>query len=175
MFDEVDSDGNGYLDPGEMARLLRALFPQETVTDHEVRAFVAFLDGDGDGRVTLREIIECVRAVRTSDDTAAGGLTDTMARLARIVQDNRETAEDVFHRMDANKNGALDPPELMRMFDVLLPGATHVEKQQLLHDVLAALDLNGDAKLSLDELKRGLRLLNVVMLRPGDARFGGAG
>jgi Ca2+-binding EF-hand superfamily protein len=29
VFDEMDSDGNGYLDPHELARLLRGLFPSE--------------------------------------------------------------------------------------------------------------------------------------------------
>ena len=48
-----------------------------------------------------------------------------MARLARMVADNRQTVEDLFRRLDVNKNNALDPPELMKLFDVLLPGLTH--------------------------------------------------
>ena len=53
------------------------------------------------------------------------GLTDAMARLARMVADNRQTVEDLFRRLDVNKNNRLEPPELMKLFDLLLPGMTH--------------------------------------------------
>ena len=50
---------------------LRGLFPSEGVTDAEVKTLLALLDRDGDGYVTLREIIECVRALRSATSDGA--------------------------------------------------------------------------------------------------------
>ena len=54
MFNEVDEDGNGSLDPPELRALLRKLFPAAAgsggVTDTEVRVFQTLLDRDGDGK-----------------------------------------------------------------------------------------------------------------------------
>ena len=168
VFDEVDADGNGYLDQRELMRLLAGLFPGQGVSEAETLSFMTMLDADGDGHVTLSEILACVRNLHGAANGSDDSMTDAMIRLAQIVSDNGQTVENLFSRMDVNKNGKLDPPELMRLFDILLPGTTLVEKQQLLRNMIGTLDLDGDAKLNLDEMRQGLRLVRLVKVRPED-------
>ena len=63
--------------------LSRGLFPSEEVTDAEVKTLLALLDRDGDGHVTLREIIECVRALRSA---ASDGADEVRLRCARCTR-----------------------------------------------------------------------------------------
>jgi len=65
------------------------------ITDAEVSVFLALLDADGDGAVTLREIIECIKSLRGTAAAEGGDaehpMTDAMLRLARIVSEKRST------------------------------------------------------------------------------------
>ena len=49
-------------------------------------------------------------------------MSDVMAHLAQRVSENEESVEDIFHRLDADNSGQLEPAELMRLFREVMPG-----------------------------------------------------
>jgi Ca2+-binding EF-hand superfamily protein len=108
----------------------------------EVRRAGAALDADGDGRILLREL----------------------AALARLKEGDRtesEPAAPVFLETRVDRDG-----DLARLFDGVSPlefdvdGNRRLDRAELSRILFAALDLDGDRALAIDELSR----------HPGDLR-----
>jgi len=58
VFKELDTDGNGLLDYKEVASLAKRFFDGREPTEARVANLLTQLDADGDGRVTLEELIQ---------------------------------------------------------------------------------------------------------------------
>lgn len=65
----ADSDNDGYLAPGELARLWQAI---GSSVDDITGAFTA-VDADGDGRLSVLEVLDAIRDYYTSEDPASPG------------------------------------------------------------------------------------------------------
>ena len=61
LFEEADTDESGYLEVTELARLVKKMLPR--INDDEIKFLVTnlvFLDANGDGRVSLKELKQVV-------------------------------------------------------------------------------------------------------------------
>jgi aspartate/methionine/tyrosine aminotransferase/2-polyprenyl-6-methoxyphenol hydroxylase-like FAD-dependent oxidoreductase len=149
LFAALDTDGNGALSPSELARALE-LFEIELSPTERV-AFLAHLDSDGNGSVDPDEFVE-----------ALGGIGETTA-LVRRIRDRlsprkislttlEARARQLMNLLDADGDRAVGGDELdaaMRLLGMdVSPGAGGA--------AMRALDLNGDGRVSTDELRGAL-------------------
>ena len=63
--------------------------------------------------------------------------------------------ERVFHKIDLDKNGYIEPVELSKAFEMVGKAKTDEE----IAAAVAKLDLNNDGKVSLDEFKKLTRMM----------------
>lgn len=145
VFRYLDRGGKGYLTEAEARRLPPPLRSGAAVGPGGMPINVAFnfrvLDADGDGKVTLRELLEYYEEFGGG---ALRGHVDTGQRRTSTV-----LGEALFTRLDANKDGKLDADELKAAATTLF-----------------RLDYNQDELVTAQELAPA-QFPAVVMVAPG--------
>lgn len=131
-FNDVDKNGDGYIDASEMKAMLKG---QDChMTDDQIEESFQFFEGPGgDKRITFEEFCK--------------GLDAIMAFLEDVLS--------LFYAMDTDENGYLDRNELKNLLHKLCEKGkkfTDAEIDQILKDA----DINGDNKISPDEFVAAL-------------------
>jgi len=161
-FDRFDSDSSGAMSSAQLGRFLNAVMPGVSVAQQ--RYFRAMCDINNDGRVTYQEMVESLKScIGIGEDVATKGsidLEDMIKRLREYISTSNATVASVFNQFDKDHSGALEQAELIGMFEKLVPNVTLKEKRYLLAHV-AKLDLDGDGKISLAELRKALRAVKT--------------
>lgn len=66
LFNEMDTDGSGALDAAEVVGLARRFYDGRAPTEKKVAEIIARLDKDGDGMVTLDELVQSAGAFQNA-------------------------------------------------------------------------------------------------------------
>ena len=184
-FDRFDLDHSNALDTSELGRLLQSVMP--SVKPAKQRYFRAMLDINDDGKVTYAEMVEALKECITVGEhtmSADGSveLNDVLMKLKDYISKSHSTVHAVFNEFDKDGSGALEQRELIGMFTKLIPNLTPKEKRYLLSHI-AKMDLDGDGKISLSELRKALRAVSLTVIHadgskgasrsPGDAAAAG--
>lgn len=168
VYDNFDANHSGELSTAELGRFLQEVMPG--VKPAQQRYFRAMLDINNDGKVTYTEMVaslkECI-AVGEKASASAGSveLTDILVKLKDHISSKNSTVHVIFNEFDKDSSGALDQAELAAMFAKLIPNLTPKEKRYLLAHI-AKLDLDGDGKISLAELRKALRAVTLSLVDP---------
>ena len=162
VFDKFDSDKTGAMSSPQLGRFLQAVMP--SVTPAQQRYFRAMCDINNDGKVTYQELVESLKnCIGTGDEVATKGSVEVLKmihKLREYITANNSTASSVFHQFDKDNSGALEQRELVMMFEKLVPSISLEEKRYLLSHI-HRLDLDGDGKISLSELRKALRAVQT--------------
>ena len=174
VFDAFDLDKDGALDRRELSRAIAKILP--SASNHDMHYFRVMLDVDGDGVLTFDELLGTIRDFRAAGVAMEAAADETeppeaLRRLSDFMRHNAADVRAVFDACDLDGSGYLEYPELWRMVGDLVPSATTLERRSLLAGLWSA-DVDGDGRVSYDELLRALRLVNVVKV---DARGGDGG
>ena len=148
---DVDGDRLGTIERGEV--------PPE-VPGSSARAFFARLDGDFDGLLTGKELERAGEALDTNGDGRI-----VLAELAEVGDSFKERESTQGSREEpiprVLSDGRTDPDgDLARLFDGLDPKAfdrnddDRLDRKELARALFAALDLDRNGRLNLDELSR---------------------
>jgi Ca2+-binding EF-hand superfamily protein len=187
-YERFDADGSGALSASELGRFLQAVMPGAT-SPAQQRYFRAMLDINDDGKVTYAEMVtslkECIAVGGQASAAGAGAgagtggggsveVNDVIAKLKEYVTAKRSTLHTVFAEFDKEGTGHLGQRDLVGMFTKLMPALTRREKRCLLAR-FAALDLDGDGKLSLAELRKALRAVFIAVVDADGGKAGAGG
>lgn len=138
VFQRFDSDGGGYLDRDELARVFRTLDYNFTLAN--IDALIRELDSGGDGKVSQREFMVWLK--RGSD--WAKRVTRSLAR--ETGQAREERIRKAFNKYDSSGDGSLDIEELGRTLKALGSFTSDEVKK-----VCADLDKSKDGEISFQE------------------------
>lgn len=61
-FESFDTSQNGRIDAAELKAVIKTLMPTASVTNEEVEALIGVVDTDGDGQITIDELLQVLRA-----------------------------------------------------------------------------------------------------------------
>ena len=99
LFATLDSDGNGCLDPEEVASLSVMLGVE--MSKHDVRKAFEEMDDDGNGEISFEEFSRWWQNVREND--------------RRKV---RRQVRNAFHKLDRNNDGTIDKQEFATLMSI---------------------------------------------------------
>eukprot|EP00662_Eupelagonemidae_sp_cell21_P004164 gene4164-15625_t len=166
-FAELDRDGNGYVDPAELeaevGKVVRPLLPAGDDVRGVVASMIAAVDADADGRVNVDEFLAAFAegtgamdaAVAAAEMTSCDRIGANCAALDDVLgPEEVSLLIGVFHQLDLNQDGYVEPLELERSVAGLL-----CERMPDLGDDPRRLRAGGrfedaDGRLSLDEFLR---------------------
>lgn len=122
IFDQIDKDGSGELDVGELRTALEKTKPGETITDLQVSRRINKYDADGNGTLSFPEYEAMLKNWETDD--------------AQFEQE-AEKMQSVFEAIDLDKSGNIDKNELLAALKMIDKVATEeqVEKRINKYDV----------------------------------------
>jgi Ca2+-binding EF-hand superfamily protein len=125
IFDEIDTDGSGYLETDEVRQLLKTL--GRKLDDRDFRQIMKQIDADGSGRVDRQEFEDWWQL--NKDDTKNARLQDVRPMFAKFDQDgsggidkvelrqlcralkmrvSKLAVEDLMTEIDSDDNGLID-------------------------------------------------------------------
>jgi len=113
-FDELDADGSGYIDRGEIRDLLDDVYDGKTPA-FEVEAFLKFFDSNNDGKISWEEFERGL-------GTAMAQQNDSEAARLRLL-----TNDGVFGDEDDESEPDVDEPEVAGMIEIELEDGKVVE------------------------------------------------
>ena len=161
LWREHDASGQG-LDPRQIGSLLRGVMP--SITAKQARYFATMVDVDGDGRVTLEEMLQSIKQCKGLGvdlvKQESFGIEDILFKLSGAVADGQVSLWEVFRRFDANGSGELDRAEVAALARAVVPALSRKEIRHILAHT-QQLDSDGDGKLSYAELMKALQLVST--------------
>ena len=151
--------GGGALGRDGLVRLVRRLLPQ--VSEAQARYFGAMMDLDGDGQVTVEELLRTVKAfwdkgaslVAPAAHEASAELHAALDRLRAALRAGGASLWDAFCHFDRDGSGELELPELVELVRAVAPGLDAAEQRRVCFH-LGALDVDGNGGLSYGEVAR---------------------
>ena len=163
-FDKFDADKSESLSTAELGRFLDAVMPG--VKPAQQKYFRAMVDINSDGKVTYQELVDamknCVVIGERTADSASSEMRPVLKKLRSYIKAKLSTLATVFNQFDKDGSGSLEPRELGDMFTKLDPNITEDEKRHLLSH-MARLDLDGDGRVTLLDLKKALRAVDMAI------------
>jgi Ca2+-binding EF-hand superfamily protein/DNA repair exonuclease SbcCD ATPase subunit len=163
-FDKFDADKSESLTTAELGKFLEAVMPG--VKPAQQKYFRAMVDINSDGKVTYQELVDamknCVVIGEKTSDSASSEMRPVLKKLRSYIKAKLSTLSTVFNQFDKDGSGTLEPRELGDMFTKLDPNITEDEKRHLLSH-MARLDLDGDGRVTLLDLKKALRGLDMTI------------
>ena len=134
LFDQLDTDGSGFLDSEELRQLLKKMGID--LEHGDVMKIMHEMDASGDGRVGFREF----------DAWWADNGDKNQYQL--------RDPEAVFRQIDVDGSGSLDREELRQLLKKL--GQTKI-KDQHITELMDELDVDGDGEVSYEEFEQWWR------------------
>ncbi|KAG2447989.1 hypothetical protein HYH02_007017 [Chlamydomonas schloesseri] len=172
VFAQFDVDNSGQLDRRELARLLQTLMPDLNQT--QIEELRMMLDVDGDGLISLPEMLESIKEAFAARTAAKVGknieVNDALDRIREVLRENKQEVRASFDELDSDKDGCLSHLEVVRLVRRFLKDMYQKEVRYLLAK-LQQWDVQGESKVSFDELYQCLELVRVFRVGPG---LGGA-
>ena len=129
VFTQFDRNGDGTLGADEIAAMMKHIGK----TDQHATEFMADLDEDGDGNVTIAEFNQAA----------------IQGRLGSSTQDEMKAAFDIF---DLDGDGFVTQHEIERVCEFLTPAAAQ--------DLIAEVDKNSDGKINFSEWIKAMNDIN---------------
>ena len=177
IFGESATDGGGFVTTDALQRFMPQLSAKQASYIYQL------MDINGDGLVTLEEMLKSVkqcRAMGSSPSFATDdgrNLRDVLAKVAAKVAADEVNLWDMvsacssaggaegltlhkFCELDADSSGEIERREMLKLLETCFPDLTGKEKRQMLMHI-KQLDLDGNGKLSYPELLKGLQLVPV--------------
>ena len=153
--------GGGALGRDGLVRLVRRLLPQ--ASEAQARYFGAMMDLDGDGQVTVEELLRTVKAFRDKGASlvapapheASAELHAALDRLRAALRAGGASLWDAFCHFDRDGSGELELPELVELVRAVAPGLDAAEQRRVCFH-LGALDVDGNGGLSYGEVAKAL-------------------
>mmetsp|Transcript_18016 Transcript_18016/g.38453 ORF Transcript_18016/g.38453 Transcript_18016/m.38453 type:complete len:177 (-) Transcript_18016:151-681(-) len=137
-FRQLDSDGNGQLDPNEI------LGVAELTENPLVQRVISVFDKDSNGTVSFIEFLLGLAKL------AAGTSEDHKLQFA-------------FNIYDVNKDGFISNGDLFQVMKMMVgENLGEVQLQQLVDRQMVLADKDGDGKLSFDEFKEAVQNIGVA-------------
>jgi len=101
LFGRFDRDGSGQLDEDEVRGALRRTLriPPTVITDPEITALCATLDGDNSGMISIKEIVDFLNA-----DVDVSALEEQHARISSALEALHEAQDEL--QADLRRKGA---------------------------------------------------------------------
>ncbi|KAK3241898.1 hypothetical protein CYMTET_48379 [Cymbomonas tetramitiformis] len=168
VFDEFDDDNSGALDGRELARMVKKLLPD--VHAGELRYFQVVLDTDGNGNVSFSELIEvikeCMALGKTLQGSSGVGMSEVLEKMKAFMLTEHVALQRIFREFDKDGTGQLSAREMAKMVKAVMPALTSREIRHLMMS-MKAMDLDGDGQVSMYELKRALRMVDVQRIKGG--------
>lgn len=140
LFDEIDEDGGGSLDKGEVGELLEKLGLD--VTDEKVDSIMFEMDADGQGEVELQEFLWWWKK--------AG--KEYRAKLTKL-KDEMNDVKSLFDQFDDDGSGEIGEEELRALIQML--GVTMNDEE--LAATMAELDGDGSGEVDFQEFYKWWR------------------
>jgi len=128
VFNEIDMDGSGFLDPQEVKEMAERL--GQSLSVNAVQSIFEAMDTDGDGKITPEEFAKWFSSTETKE-----GIKDFL----------NKTTLQIFSDIDTDKSGFIDEEELK---DV---SARLGQKDMDTKKAFKEMDTDNDGKISKDE------------------------
>ncbi|EFJ46513.1 hypothetical protein VOLCADRAFT_118102 [Volvox carteri f. nagariensis] len=168
VFTQFDLDNSGQLDRRELARLLQTLMPDLSMS--QVAELRTMLDVDGDGLITLEEMLECIKEAYAARTAAKLGksveVNDALDRIRDTLRENKQAIKESFDELDTDKDGCLTHMEVVRLVRRFLKDMYQKEVRYLLAR-LQQWDVVGDSRVTFDELYQAMELVRIFRVGPG--------
>ncbi|GIL57334.1 hypothetical protein Vafri_12599 [Volvox africanus] len=168
VFAQFDLDNSGQLDRRELARMLQTLMPD--LKPSQVEELRTMLDVDGDGLITLEEMLECIKEAYAARTAAKLGknieVNDALDRIREVLRVNKQAVKDSFDELDTDKDGCLTHMEIVRLVRRFLNDMYQKEVRYLLAK-LQQWDVVGDSRVTFDELYQVMELVQIFRVGPG--------
>ena len=159
-----DANGDGLLDIDEFREVLKELGVNLPDGDTTLRDLFGMLDEDGSGSISIRELQNSLRWVRSCEKCmelrneafSFDGTLSIQAQVRRALAVNSVRVMDLFREFDENGDGVLSQQEFTRAMPLLGIHAPKKEVEELYHSI----DTDRDGYITFRELNRVLRKEN---------------
>lgn len=160
-FAHLDVDGSGELEAHEIMSFCRGINP--TNTEDELKEMMAWMDKDGDARISKAEYMEAMDFLTTilTDDDFEHGVLETLATKPSVgdMPNRRMKLMALFKHLDVDGGGSLEIDELMAVANDANPAADHTAAKAQ----LAWLDGDGDKKVSAEEFVEAMEFMTSYL------------
>lgn len=85
LFDDIDEDGSGVLDRGEIAELARKLLGKP-LTKREIDAAMEEMDGDGNGEIDFEEFRDWWHAAKEKNSSLVSAMNERYEKAMKVAQ-----------------------------------------------------------------------------------------
>lgn len=131
LFRQLDSRSTGFISHVEIFTTMKGL--KQPITEEKAKEMVKKVDLDGDGRITLDELISLLRPI----------LLEELVSKESSVEEVRA----MFKEADTDYSGFLSIDE---MYVCLLKMGVNVSRQEIVK-LFMEFDINGDMQIDIDE------------------------
>ncbi|KXZ46909.1 hypothetical protein GPECTOR_39g403 [Gonium pectorale] len=168
VFAQFDTDNSGQLDRRELSRLLQTLMPD--LTQSQIEELRMMLDVDGDGQISLSEMLESIKEAFAARTAAKVGrnieVNDALDRIRDVLRENKKEVRAAFNELDGDKDDCLTHLDVLRLVRRFLPDMYQREVRYLLAK-LQQWDVVGDSRITFDEIYQAMELVRVYRVGPG--------
>jgi calmodulin len=137
MFEQIDEDGSGILDRGEVQQLMISL--GTNLSTGEFENAMRAMDGDGSGEVDFTEFLSWWEVNEAE-----------IGAQVRALQEDMANAQMMFDEVDADKSGMIDVDEVKQLVDTF----GIVMNDDELDAAMLAMDEDGGGEVSFQEFYR---------------------
>ena len=167
IFEKYDQDKSGYLEEHEIPFVLQETYKKigvkKEVRPQDVKTYIATLDSNGDGKISLEEFIKCLvdTLVRDREKYKPVGTSYKVGGYQRpLYKTELEKARELFNRFDTDKSGYLDfdeIPALLQETNRILNINRGVTEEEV-RNFLSTFDKNSDNKISFEEFTKLIQM-----------------
>ena len=127
------------------------------LTEEEKLSLFKLLDKDGNKVISWEELKE---GFSIQDDKAEKWSTSVLKHIKSVFLKSRFHLQNIFHQIDVDGDGHLDPEEFLLAVDILLNAADEKGKisDLQLHKLFKTFDLDDDGLISYNEFLSSLSL-----------------
>jgi len=167
-FKEVDEDGSGSVEIGEITLLMRRAGLDKRRAEGSATLLMQRFDKDRDGKLTFDEfkqgIFELAEQHNVSSAIAAAepdlegrGIGMHVCTSLNLTSFSMDELRQAFDEVDSDKNGLLDVGELSRLLQQDRIGLDPQQADVAASLLMARLDADSDGRVSCEEFAAGLR------------------